>query len=856
MAAEEDTAAAAAQLIDGEGGFAADSAERFMAAAGVAECGLSYAVVSIMGPQSSGKSTLLNQLFRTNFREMDAFRGRSQTTKGIWIAHCVGIEPCTVVLDLEGTDGRERGEDDTAFEKQSALFALAISDIVLINMWCHDIGREQAANKPLLKTVFQVMMRLFSPRKTTLLFVIRDKTRTPLEHLEPVLREDIQKIWNSVPKPDAHKDTPISEFFNVEVTALPSFEEKEEQFREQVQQLRQRFANSIAPGGLAGDRRGVVPASGFLFSSQQIWKIIRENKDLDLPAHKVMVATVRCDEIANEKFGCLTSDAEWLDLENAVQSGSVQGFGKKLGYIVDVHMQEYDKEAVYFDEAVRKAKRQLLESRVLNLVQPAFQKVLSYLRAKALEKFKINLNLSLESGKGFAASVRESTESSLNEFDQGCADAVIKQADWDFSRMLEKVQRDIEEHAFTVRERKLSELTSHIKEKLRKSLVEPVESLFDAASQTTWASIRNLYKRETDAILPEFLKTLYGFEMELEISEGMVSKLMDYARSIVENKAKEEASKVLMHMKERFTTVFSHDKDSMPRVWTGKEDVRAIAKDARSSALKLLSVLAVIRWDDKPDRIENIVISTLLDSPVESKSSNASSGDPLASTTWEEVHPKHTLITPAQCKSLWKQFKSETEFTITQAVSSQQAHRRANGGMPPPWAMVAIAILGFNEIMALLRNPIYLFLLFVGYLFAKALAAQLDIGREFQNGMVPGIISVSAKLLPSMQYLLRKVATDQQQQGQQPQQQGQQQNRPQAAEAPAPQPPLLLSPNSSMRELRRLHMPLSPGRRSVSSPSHSSSSSPLASPRKVPEDQKPRRAAEPENESSSAYSIV
>lgn len=75
--------------------------------------------------------------------------------------------------------------------------------------WCHDIGREQAANKPLLKTVFQVplsanncsesqypwllilwcyvlqlyaavfqvMMRLFSPRKTTLMFVIRDKTR-------------------------------------------------------------------------------------------------------------------------------------------------------------------------------------------------------------------------------------------------------------------------------------------------------------------------------------------------------------------------------------------------------------------------------------------------------------------------------------------------------------------------------------------------------------------------------------------------------------------------------------------------------------------------------------------------------
>lgn len=55
-----------------------------------------------------------------------------------------------------------------------------------------------------------------------------------------------------------------------------------------VANLRQRFFHSIAPGGLAGDRQGVVPASGFAYSAQQIWKVIKENKDLDLPAHKVM----------------------------------------------------------------------------------------------------------------------------------------------------------------------------------------------------------------------------------------------------------------------------------------------------------------------------------------------------------------------------------------------------------------------------------------------------------------------------------------------------------------------------------------------------------------------------------------
>lgn len=66
------------------------------------------------------------------------------------------------------------------------------------------------------------------------------------------------QIWDNVAKPEAHKDTALSDFFNVSnyalirndpfkylciytffyekvgVTALPSFEEKEEQFKQQV----------------------------------------------------------------------------------------------------------------------------------------------------------------------------------------------------------------------------------------------------------------------------------------------------------------------------------------------------------------------------------------------------------------------------------------------------------------------------------------------------------------------------------------------------------------------------------------------------------------------------------------------
>ncbi|GLT74582.1 hypothetical protein SLA2020_463700 [Shorea laevis] len=748
------------QLIDGDGAFNDAGIEHFIKEVKLAECGLSYAVVSIMGPQSSGKSTLLNHLFGTNFREMDAFKGRSQTTKGIWMAKCAGMEPCTLVMDLEGTDGRERGEDDTAFEKQSSLFALAVSDIVLINMWCHDIGREQAANKPLLKTVFQVMMRLFSPRKTTLMFVIRDKTRTPLENLEPVLREDIQKIWDSVPKPEAHRETPLSEFFNVEVVALSSFEEKEDQFREQVANLRQQFHHSIAPGGLAGDRRGVVPASGFSFSAQQIWKVIKENKDLDLPAHKVMVATVRCEEIANEKYAAFTENEDWCQLEETVKSEPVAGFGKKLSSTLNTTLSEYDVEATYFDEGVRSSKRKQLEEKLLQLVQPAYQSMVGHIRSGTFDKFKEAFDKALNGGEAFSVAACSCTESHMALFDEKSADAIVEVANWDSSKARDKLRRDIDAHVASVRAAKLSELTSSYEAKLNDALSAPVEALLDEANKETWLAIRKLLRRETESAVSGFSSALSGFDMDEQTKDKMLTSLKDHARGVVEGRAKEEAGRVLIKMKDRFSMLFSHDSDSMPRVWTGKEDIRAITKTARTASLKLLSVMAVIRLDDTGDNIENILSLALVDTKNNAADKTITTADPLAASTWEQVPPSKTLITPVQCKSLWRQFKAETEYSVTQAISAQEANRRNNNWLPPPWAILALIVLGFNEFMTLLRNPLYLLLIFIGYLLVKALWVQLDISGEFQNGALPGLISLSTKFLPTIMNLLKKLAEE------------------------------------------------------------------------------------------------
>lgn len=65
----------------------------------------------------------------------------------------------------------------------------------------------------------QVNLKLFAPdanrKRTVLLFVIRDKTKTPLPKLVEVLEADLNRMWDSIAKPPQYQDTSLQEFFEV-----------------------------------------------------------------------------------------------------------------------------------------------------------------------------------------------------------------------------------------------------------------------------------------------------------------------------------------------------------------------------------------------------------------------------------------------------------------------------------------------------------------------------------------------------------------------------------------------------------------------------------------------------------------
>ena len=46
-------------------------------------------------------------------------------------------------------------------ERTISLFALVIADVLIINMWTHDVGKHSASNYGMLKDIFEVNLKLF-----------------------------------------------------------------------------------------------------------------------------------------------------------------------------------------------------------------------------------------------------------------------------------------------------------------------------------------------------------------------------------------------------------------------------------------------------------------------------------------------------------------------------------------------------------------------------------------------------------------------------------------------------------------------------------------------------------------------
>lgn len=465
------------QLVSYNEQFASEF-DPYLDRVGLTPLGFGYHTVSVMGAQSSGKSTLLNLLFHTGFRTMDATAGRSQTTQGVWAGR--DPEAPILLLDLEGTDSRERGEEAANFERKSSLFALALSEVLVINLWAQDVGRFNAANLALLRTVLELDLQLFSSgaaaaaaatggtvtvgaaadgdtnggmpaptraHKTRLLFVLRDHAMTPLELLASTLREDVDNIWATIAKPAAAASLSLDTFFDLDFVALPHKVFCEADFLTAVAALRTRFHDGSL--FLPAYRRGVA-ADGLAPYAESVWETIRANKELDIPSQQAMLAHVRCEAIAGDAYAAFqtaTAGVRGALLPPAGSGGGGKGEAGKRAPVVPVSrllsvladasttaLAAYDSQAHRYTADVAASRRVELVTKLSDAAKPlvAAQAAAAAAAAKAdLDAAAVRPKGDATPWEGYAAAVTTARTAAVAAFDAslGAEEAAIAGAD-------------------------------------------------------------------------------------------------------------------------------------------------------------------------------------------------------------------------------------------------------------------------------------------------------------------------------------------------------------------------------------------------------------------------------------------
>jgi hypothetical protein len=146
-----------------------------------------------------------------------------------------------------------------------------------------------------------------------------------------------------------------------------------------------------------------------------------------------------------------------------------------------------------------------------------------------------------------------------------------------------------------------------------------------------------------------------------------------------------------------FEDRFRYDEQGVPRIWKPTDDIDTLFKSAREQTLQLIPILSTITLaNGQPPS---------LDIPV-----------PPDYTTKSFF----TLLTPTKQADLTTRLKRAADTVFLEAKNSTIP----SISNVPAWFYVLLLVLGWNELMAVLRNPV-LFVLFVlmsggGYLVVQA----------------------------------------------------------------------------------------------------------------------------------------
>ncbi|OLY83974.1 Protein SEY1 [Smittium mucronatum] len=710
--------------------------------------GFDYNVVAVFGSQSTGKSTLLNSLFKTDFEEL-AKGKRQQTTRGIWCDCAQDMD--VLVLDVEGTDGRERGEDQD-FERKSALFSLAIAEVVIVNMWENMVGLYNGANMGLLKTVLEVNLQLFGKNrgsKTLLYFVIRDHvSSTPIEILGSTVSNDLERIWSELSKPGDLSNEKLFDHFDIKYTSLPHKLLQQSKFDEDVSALRREFSDPSCSKYVFKDiYKRSIPADGFSRYMESVWEKVVTNRDLDLPTQQELLAQYRCDEIS---ASVLVPFRETVSrLRNTLEDGTIKSdLGSEMNNARITLISQFDEQASrYLNSVYTKKRIQLLnivdtELHGLYLIQIKNTIDICAIefetKAKALldelnenttiTDFQFDINLlgeeSMQSSLKdcFSSIIESQKKNSMSHLKNVIDSTKIEDCDWKFDGDFSNLESKIDTVSIRLRKSQLEKTITQTIDTFYDHFSNQISDIINEASPDMWEQILEVYVNGCKIIekrLNVFISQLgvhgLGYNaadepdykkylsMELDLANKKSRQLLfDCLLKVCREEFNENI--LILKLRTKFEEKFRYDSNNIPRIWNAADDIDGQYSIAKAESLKLLPLYASID-------ISGIQKNSLLKSTIGSPDYFYSPVEKdLVKTI---VLKKYNMNSNLELLSEHKQreFSKRASREMDQLFLDSKRSVVSQSSQIPLWMIGLCVALGWNEAMTVLFNPIYLFLL-------------------------------------------------------------------------------------------------------------------------------------------------
>lgn len=165
---------------------------------------------------------------------------------------------------------------------------------------------------------------------------------------------------------------------------------------------------------------------------------------------------------------------------------------------------------------------------------------------------------------------------------------------------------------------------------------------------------------------------MIGFDLSDDEKNTIADSLTGQASDIILSIQRSQAAMVVLKMKKKFEIVFCYDDSGLPRQWKKTDDIHALYSVAKKKGMEVLASFATFQLDET----SNVVVISDSDK-----------------STYELY------------------FKEEVDHMLRDAEWKQTKGSETNMQW---WIIILIVILGWNEFMAILSNPLLLLLCLAG----------------------------------------------------------------------------------------------------------------------------------------------